>query len=74
MGDTDATMQALQKGMDGEYFSTCKSRLHKELRAKLGAVARDYLIDDGGSRPGRYQLNLPDDCITYEAIQLPEGK
>ncbi len=68
MGDTDATVQALQNGMEGEYFSTCKSRLHKELKMKLGSVARDYMIDDGDTRPKRYRLTLPAESITYGAI------
>ena len=72
MGDLDQTANALKDGMDGEYFSTCKSRLHKELKERLGAMARDYQIDDGGARPKRYSLALSPERITY--CRLTEDK
>lgn len=65
MSDRERTHKALEKGMDGDYFSTHKSSLHRSLRSRLGNAARPYLIDDGGTRPGRYQLRLPSDAIRF---------
>lgn len=66
MADNEQTERSLAKGMDGGYFSICKSRLHRELRNKIGDAARDYLIEDGGKRPRRYQLGLHADSIHFE--------
>ena len=66
MADMDATEQALQKGMDGGYFSSCKSRLHRELKKALGPAAQAYMIDDGGTRPRRYELRLSAEAISYQ--------
>lgn len=66
MADIDATEFALRKGMDGGYFSSCKSRLHRELKDKLGATANEYLIEDGGKRPRQYSLSLLSELITYQ--------
>lgn len=66
MADTDTTERALRRGMDGGYFSSCKSRLHRELKDKLGAIANEYLIEDGGKRPRQYSLSLLSEFITYQ--------
>ena len=64
--DTDRTEKALVKGMDGDYFSSTKSKLHKYLRQALGKTgAEPYLIDDGGARPRRYRLGLPVGAIRF---------
>ena len=71
MGSMDQTEKALSSGMDGNYFSSVKSRLHKELKKELGAAARYYTIDDGGGRPKFYQLKIPAEGITYGALAMP---
>ena len=74
MADTEATERALCKGMDGSYFSSCKSRLHRELKAALGPSVKDYRIDDGGTRPGNYALKIPAVAISYRGLdeeQMP---
>lgn len=63
--DTDETERALCDGMDGEYFSTHLSKLRKRLKKALGAAAAPYLIDDGGTRPRRYQLALTPESIRF---------
>ncbi len=66
LDDIDRTETALKDGMDGDYFSYTKSKLHKRLRGTLGsAVARPYLIDDGGTRPRRYCLDLPARAVRF---------
>jgi CRISPR-associated protein (TIGR02584 family) len=64
MGSIDKTEKALQNGMDGNYFSYCKSKLHRELKKNLGINAEKYYIHDGNCRPGRYQLKLFSKNIT----------
>lgn len=66
LADMDTTEHALQKGMDGGYFSSCKSRLHRELKKALGSAAQAYLINDGGTRPRRYALGIPAEAISYQ--------
>ena len=67
MDDRDRTHGALAKGMDGSYFSSLKSSLHRSLKRKLGAsAAGPYLIDDGGTLPRRYSLRLPATAIRIE--------
>lgn len=68
VADTEATEQALCRGMDGGYFSSCKSKLHRELKDALGPSAKDYLISDGGTRPRQYSLTLPAGVIRYRAF------
>ncbi len=64
--DTDRTEEALGKGMDGDYFSNTKSKLHKQLRKQLGKTgAKPYLIDDGGTRPRKYRLTLPARAVRF---------
>lgn len=68
LADLDATERALRSGMDGDYFSQIKSKLHRRLREALGSAARPYLIDAGGQRPGRYGLGLQRAQITFAAL------
>lgn len=63
--DIDRTEMALRQGMDGDYFSAVKSRLHRRLREALGSAAGPYLIDDGGTRPRQYRLNLPPEAVRF---------
>lgn len=62
---TDSTGIALRKGMDGEYFSARKSKLEGRLKRALGAAARRYCIDDGGTRPRQYTLTLDRESINF---------
>lgn len=72
MSDIEKTERALKKGMDGEYFSSCLSKLKKSLKRRLGVAAQAYLIDDGGNkRPRRYRLPLAPDAIRFESIPVP---
>jgi CRISPR-associated protein (TIGR02584 family) len=61
----ELTRRSLRKGMEGEQFSMQLSRLQKSLRKLLGARAEPYLIDNGGSRPGKFQIKLPRDAIHF---------
>lgn len=65
MADLEATKRALRGGMDGDYFSQRKAKLHRAIKKALGAAAPPYLIDDGGGRPKRYSLKLPKQAISY---------
>jgi CRISPR-associated protein (TIGR02584 family) len=65
LADSDQTLRALGKGMEGDDFSQRKSKLHKSLKAALGPAAQPYLIDDNGTRPRRYSLTLPPDAIRF---------
>lgn len=74
MADTDETDRALRDGMDGDYFSTKLSPLRRQLKQALGPVtSMPYLIDDGGTRPRRYRLTLPAECIRFAAVELPDS-
>ncbi len=68
MADIALTEQALRKGMDGSYFSSCKSKLHRELKRVLGPSAKEYMIDDGDIRPRKYSLTIPSGAISYQAV------
>ncbi|RMG30286.1 MAG: TIGR02584 family CRISPR-associated protein [Gammaproteobacteria bacterium] len=65
LDDIERTERALRKGMDGEYFSETKSKLHRILKKRLGAAAVPYLIDDGGTRPRQYALRLPRHAVCF---------
>jgi CRISPR-associated protein (TIGR02584 family) len=71
--DSQATRTSLRQGMDGSYFSSCKSKLHSRLKKCLGPAARHYLIDDGGCRPGRYALRLEAGAIQYRKLAVADG-
>lgn len=73
MSDMEATERALQKGMDGEYFSAHLSKLRRTLRNALGTAASHYLIDDGGCRPRRYRLDLPADSVRFAGVDADDG-
>lgn len=69
VADLDATERALRHGMDGDYFSVHKSKLHRLLTNALGKTAAvPYLIDDGGTRPKRYSLNVPRDAVRFGPV------
>jgi CRISPR-associated protein (TIGR02584 family) len=69
IADLDATERALRRGMDGDYFSVHKSKLHRVLNNALGkAAAAPYLIDDGGVRPRRYGLALPSHAVRFGSV------
>ena len=68
LADLDTAERALRCGMDGEYFSSIKSKLHRRLQQHLGASARFYLIHDGGYRPRRYGLTLSPAQIGFETV------
>ncbi len=69
---SEETRFSLRKGMDGETFSMQLSRLQSSLRKLLGPMAIPYLIDNGGTRPGKFQITLPPESIHY--APLPEPK
>ena len=71
LDDRERTHRALKNGMDGDYFSTLKSSLHRSLRRGLGTTAERYLIDDGGTRPGKYRLKLAPEHIRIIAGTRP---
>lgn len=64
LGDKDSSELALREGMDGCYFSTALTRLHKALKKHLGATATHYRINDGNRRPRRYSLDLPVSAVS----------
>lgn len=70
MADLDQTERTLRQGMDGDYFSIHLSRLRRLLRQKLGVAATPYMINDGGSRPRRYQLLLAPEAVHFAPIDL----
>mgnify|MGYP002619575988 CR=1 FL=1 len=63
LGDITKTERALHGGMDGEYFSSLLSKLRRSLIRQLGPGAHARLIDDGGRRPHRYQLEIAPERI-----------
>lgn len=65
LADIEATERALKAGMDGDYFSQRKSKLHKQLKTALGPAAEAYRIHDGGARPRRYALTLSRDAVRF---------
>ncbi|WP_457676794.1 CRISPR-associated ring nuclease Csm6 [Thiolapillus sp.] len=71
MDETERTRKALQKGMDGNYFSEKKSALHKTLKKKLGRHAEPFLISDDGKRPRKYRLKLPGSAIRFTSLDEP---
>ena len=74
--DIDNTERALKHGMDGEYFSARKSKLEKRLQTALGPAFEPYRIQDGNTRPRKYQLTLPANAIRFVSefpMQKEEG-
>lgn len=70
MDDFERTEKALYKGMDGNYFSSTLSKLRTQLKRTLGSAAKQYLIDDGGTRPRRYALQLTPQAISYGVVEV----
>ncbi len=68
LADISSTEHALRHGMDGGYFSSRLSKLHRTLRQHLGVAAAHYRINDGGRRPHRYCIALAPDAIHLRAI------
>jgi len=64
-GVGDTKKSTLLKGMDGNYFSERKSKLARCLTKALGPAASAYLINGGGTRPGRYSLALSPEAISF---------
>lgn len=57
--DIQKAQQAYKKGLTGEEFSSLLSKLRRTLRTKLGAQeSLPYLIDDSGTRPKLYSLDV----------------
>ena len=70
LADHDNTERALRNGMNGEFFSSRLSALHKELRKHLGpAAAAPYQIDGGESRPHRYALKLAPPAVRFGRVE-----
>jgi len=67
LADIECTERALRDGMDGDYFSTRKSKLERRLKAALGQAFDAYRIHDGGVRPRRYGLTLKPDAVRFAA-------
>lgn len=68
----EQTSWSLHKGMDGEQFSMQLSRLQSSLRKMLGPQASPYLIDNGGTRPGKFQIRLPAEAIHFAPLPDPK--
>ena len=66
--EDDETLVALKRGMDGDYFSGRLHHLHRELDDALGPIARHYRIDNGGTRPGRFSLQLEEEQVRFENL------
>jgi CRISPR-associated protein (TIGR02584 family) len=73
MSDMDETERALRKGMDGNYFSSHLSKLHRAIKKALGPAAQPYLANNGGVRPGRYRLTLPPEAIHFAPVEVEAG-
>lgn len=58
----------LMKWMTGTSFSSRLSRLRRKLEDQLGPGAIPYLIDDGGTRPRKFQCTLPAHSIHFRTI------
>lgn len=59
------TPKALRNGMEGESFSSYKSKLERRLKAALGPAANDYLISNGNQRPGKYRLTIAPESVRF---------
>ena len=74
MGDRDETERALRKGMDGGFFSSHLSKLRRIINRELGPAANPYLINDGGTRPRRYSLNLSHEALRYGSVDTTQHR
>jgi hypothetical protein len=70
----ELTRMSLRKGMDGDQFSMQLSRLQNTLRKILGPRALPYLIDNGATRPGKFQTKLPPDAIHFGVLPDPKDE
>ena len=72
MGDDERTARRLRDegGMTSEFFSQTKSKLHRNLRARLGRRhARPYLVSEEGSRSRRrYGLDIDPGAIRFGPV------
>ena len=73
MGDDERTADRLWKdgGMTRDFFSQTKSKLHRNLRARLGRRhARPYLVAAEGSRSRRrYGLDIDPEAIRFGPLE-----
>jgi len=53
----------LSQGVDGNWFSEHRSRLHRKLDRLLGPAAAPYKIQKSGRRPSRYQIDVAGSSI-----------
>ncbi|AHE98429.1 CRISPR-associated ring nuclease Csm6 [Thioalkalivibrio paradoxus] len=71
-GDLERAEEALQNGMDADYFDQRKARTNATLRQHLGPqLARLYAIHADGKRDGRFSLRLEPEAIRFDAVQDP---
>lgn len=72
LDNDEATARRLADGMDGAMFSETKSKLHRNLNAKLGrAAAMNYQIKDTGSRGNKcFFLDLDAARIHFRSVEL----
>ena len=70
MGDGERTAKRLCRGMDREFFSQTKSKLHVSLRRRLGSRrAPPYLIAaDGPRSQRRYGLAIEPGAIKFASV------
>lgn len=69
----------LEKGIPTADFETSKSRVNSALTARLGRMAKPYLIETLGPNPGNAQyslsgLLLPPEAISFGEVPLHEGE
>jgi len=65
-GDLERAEQALQRGMDTDYFDQRKARTNAALEQHLGSqLAQLYQIHSDGRRGGRFNLRLEPEAITF---------
>lgn len=55
--------ERLGQGVDGNWFSEHRSRLHRKLDRTLGPAASPYKIQKSGRRPARYQIEVASSSI-----------
>lgn len=65
-GDLERAEQALQRGMDVDYFDQRKTRTNNALAQHLGSqLAGLFQIHSDGRRRGRFSLRLDPEAITF---------
>ena len=69
MGANDRTAQRLKAGMDANFFSQTKTKLHKSLKDALGRrEAAAYKVARAGRHPTVYGLEIAPNAIRFEAL------